>query len=232
MYIQQHSHKPLVPIACVDYSLPSHFCNLLPIRTLSSNHFLTDGFLGLMSRNEAYIKSARYPPFCFTRTDLYHQTLPLPFMPSLMMCWFDQLRKPIKTVLPHVDSPAKDTGFSMHVQPTEPHASKGPAGSIRHVRAVAKKHPKAPPPPPNYDRVCVLSMDTWWIFGHELKQKKQPPPPSESTTRRNSAKLPKNQVLGAALMEECHAKWNDTCTATTALFCAILHNFDPALQVG
>ena len=39
-----------------------------------------------------------------------------------------------------------------------------------------------------------------------------PPPPS----RRNSAKLPKTNFLGAALLEECHAKWNDNYTANAA----------------
>ena len=29
-------------------------------------------------------------------------------------------------------------------------------------------------------------------------------------------KFPKPKNLGAALIEECHAKWNDTCTAYTA----------------
>ena len=46
-----------------------------------------------------------------------------------------------------------------------------------------------------------------------------PPPPPESvrgpTSRRNVAKLPKTKIWGAALIE-CHAKWNDTCEATTA----------------
>ena len=70
------------------------------------------------------------------------------------------------------------------------------------------------------------------------RQRWSPPPPPESargpTSRRNSAKLPKTKILGAASTEECRAKWNDTCTANTAswaLFCANLHNFDPALQV-
>ena len=42
------------------------------------------------------------------------------------------------------------------------------------------------------------------------------PPPSPS--RRNSAKLPKTRILGAALIEECYAEWNDTRTADTAYY--------------
>ena len=41
-----------------------------------------------------------------------------------------------------------------------------------------------------------------------------PPPPPPS--RRNSANLPKTKILGAALIQDCHAKWYDTCTAGTA----------------
>ena len=66
-----------------------------------------------------------------------------------------------------------------------------------------------------------------------------PPPAAESargpTSRQNSAKLPKTKILGAAPIEECHATWNDICTARTALwalFCANLQNFEPAPQVG
>ena len=45
----------------------------------------------------------------------------------------------------------------------------------------------------------------------------QPPPPAPPPPESAKfGKVTKAKILGAALIEECHAKWNDTCTANTA----------------
>ena len=62
--------------------------------------------------------------------------------------------------------------------------------------------------------VCgVVVFAVWYVQCCGVSCVNSPPSPP---SRRNSAKLPKTKILGAALIEECHAKWNDTCTANTA----------------